>query len=287
MKRQKIVNPKLSEFEKHVIFDKGTEPPFSGEYTDFFGKGIYVCKNCGIPLYRSSDKFHSDCGWPSFDDEIPSAITRQIDRDGVRTEITCSYCGAHLGHIFHNEGFTPKNVRHCVNSVSLQFIPENEKPKIDRIYFAAGCFWGVEHLFKELEGVVDTDVGYMGGHRKNPTYEQVCTGTTGHAETVRIIFDPLKIDLEKLIKYFFEIHDFTQFGGQGPDIGDQYRSVIFYTNDEQRIIAEKIKAELSKKYTVSTSIEKAKEFYMAEEYHQDYYQKTGKMPYCHFRRKVF
>ncbi|MFN4190245.1 MAG: bifunctional methionine sulfoxide reductase B/A protein [Pseudothermotoga sp.] len=287
MKRQKIVNPKLSEFEKHVIFDKGTEPPFTGEYTDFFGKGIYVCKNCGIPLYRSSDKFHSGCGWPSFDDEIPSAITRQMDKDGIRTEITCSYCGAHLGHVFYNEGFTPKNVRHCVNSVSLQFIPENEKPKIDRIYFAAGCFWGVEHLFKELEGVVDTDVGYMGGHRKNPTYEQVCTGTTGHAETVRIIFDPLKIDLEKLIKYFFEIHDFTQFGGQGPDIGDQYRSVIFYTNDEQRIVAEKIKAELSKKYTVSTSIEKAKEFYMAEEYHQDYYQKTGKTPYCHFRRKVF
>ncbi|MFN3282979.1 MAG: bifunctional methionine sulfoxide reductase B/A protein [Pseudothermotoga sp.] len=287
MKRQKIVNPKLSEFEKHVIFDKGTEPPFTGEYTDFFGKGIYVCKNCGIPLYKSSDKFHSGCGWPSFDDEIPSAITRQMDKDGVRTEITCSYCGAHLGHIFYNEGFTPKNVRHCVNSVSLQFIPENEKPKIDRIYFAAGCFWGVEHLFKELEGVVDTDVGYMGGHRKNPTYEQVCTGTTGHAETVRIIFDPLKIDLEKLIKYFFEIHDFTQFGGQGPDIGDQYRSVIFYTNDEQRIVAENIKAELSKKYTVFTSIEKAKEFYIAEEYHQDYYQKTGKMPYCHFRRKVF
>lgn len=287
MEQDKIINPQLTDFEKYVLFQKGTEPPFTGKYTDFFENGVYVCKNCGIPLYRSSDKFHSGCGWPSFDDEIPSAVKRKIDKDGIRTEISCSYCGAHLGHVFYGEGFTPKNVRHCVNSVSIQFIVESQKPRIDRIYFAAGCFWSVEHLFKTLKGVVDTDVGYMGGYEKNPTYEQVCTGTTGHAETVRVIFDPSKINIAELVKYFFEIHDFTQFDGQGPDIGGQYRSVIFYTNDEQKVVAESIRAQLCKRYVVSTSIEQAKEFYMAERYHQDYYEKTGRASYCHFKRGVF
>ncbi|KAF2961724.1 bifunctional methionine sulfoxide reductase B/A protein [Fervidobacterium sp. 2310opik-2] len=285
--KKRIVNNNLSEFEKFVLFEKGTEPPFTGEYENHFEKGIYVCKNCGIPLYNSNDKFHSGCGWPAFDDEIPGAVRKQLDRDGKRTEIVCAYCGAHLGHVFYGEGFTPKNVRHCVNSVSMKFIPEGQKPPIDRMFFAGGCFWGVEHLFKQLDGVVDTRVGYMGGHRKNPTYEQVCTGLTGHYETVEVIFDPLKIDEETLVKYFFEIHDFTQENGQGPDIGEQYKSVIFYTNEKQKEVAEKIKDELSKKYKVATQIKKASDFWLAEDYHQDYYEKTGKAPYCHYRRKIF
>ncbi|ABS60601.1 bifunctional methionine sulfoxide reductase B/A protein [Fervidobacterium nodosum] len=285
--KKRIVNNNLSEFEKFVLFEKGTEPPFTGEYENHFEKGIYVCKNCGIPLYNSNDKFHSGCGWPAFDDEIPGAVRKQLDRDGKRTEIVCAYCGAHLGHVFYGEGFTPKNVRHCVNSVSMKFIPEGQKPPIDRMFFAGGCFWGVEHLFKQLDGVVDTRVGYMGGHRKNPTYEQVCTGLTGHYETVEVIFDPLKIDEETLVKYFFEIHDFTQENGQGPDIGEQYKSVIFYTNEKQKEVAEKIKDELSKKYKVATQIKKASDFWLAEDYHQDYYEKTGKTPYCHYRRKIF
>lgn len=285
--KKKIFNPNLSEFEKFVIFEKGTERPFTGEYENHFEEGIYVCKNCGIPLYRSSDKFHSGCGWPAFDDEIPGAIKKVLDRDGIRTEIICSYCEAHLGHVFYNEGFTPKNVRHCVNSVSMKFVPKGEKPIIDRMFFAGGCFWGVEHLFKQLDGVVDTRVGYMGGHRKNPTYEQVCSGVTGHYETVEVIFDPKKVNEETLVKYFFEIHDFTQENGQGPDIGEQYKSVIFYTNDEQKETAEKIINDLKKKYRVATQLKKASDFWLAEDYHQDYYEKTGKAPYCHFRRKVF
>jgi len=284
---RKIINPNLNEFERFVLFEKGTEPPFSGEYTDHFEKGIYVCRNCGIPLYNSSDKFHSGCGWPAFDDEIPGAIKKQLDQDKIRTEILCSYCGAHLGHVFYGEGFTKKNVRHCVNSVSLLFVPEGQKPPIDRMFFAGGCFWGVEHLFKQLEGVLDTRVGYMGGKRKNPTYEQVCTGLTGHYETVEVIFDPKKIDEELLVKYFFEIHDFTQEDGQGPDIGEQYKSVIFYTNERQRQVAERIKDQLSQKYRVTTQIKKASDFWLAEDYHQDYYAKTGKTPYCHYRRKIF
>lgn len=285
MKRLKK-NPSLNEFEKFVLFQKGTESPFSGEYVDHFEEGMYTCKNCGIPLYRSQDKFHSGCGWPSFDDEIPGAVKKIPDRDGVRTEIVCSYCGAHLGHVFFNEGFTPKNVRHCVNSVSLKFVPKGEKPEIDRIFFAAGCFWGVEHMFKQIEGVVDTRVGYMGGHMDNPTYEDVCSGQTGHLETVEVIFDPKRLSEEELIKYFFEIHDFTQENGQGPDVGEQYKSAIFYTNDSQKIIAEKLKKQLSERYRVVSQIRKASTFWLAEDYHQDYYEKTGKVPYCHFRRRI-
>lgn len=285
--KRKIINPNLSDFEKFVLFSKGTERPFTGEYENHFEEGIYVCKNCGIPLYNSSDKFHSGCGWPAFDDEIPGAVKKQPDRDGIRTEIVCAYCGAHLGHVFYGEKFTPKNTRHCVNSVSLLFVPKGEKPPIDRMFFAGGCFWGVESLFKQLEGVFDTRVGYMGGTWKNPTYEQVCTGLTGHYETVEVIFDPKKIDEETLVRYFFEIHDFTQENGQGPDIGEQYKSVIFYTNETQRKVAEEVISFLKQKYKVATQIKRASDFWLAEDYHQDYYKKTGKEPYCHFRRKVF
>lgn len=274
----KMNTKKLTPEEKHIIEDKGTERPFSGKYNDFYESGTYSCKRCGEALYLSKDKFKSGCGWPSFDDEIEGAVLRTTDADGRRTEITCRSCGAHLGHVFEGEGFTDKDTRHCVNSLSLEFTPAPQSA-----IFAGGCFWGVEHLMQGVDGVISVESGYIGGNKSNPTYQEVCSGATSHAEAVRVIFDPSKVDYRTLCKLFFEIHDPTQINRQGPDIGTQYRSEIFYTNENQRDIAEELIFTLLKKgYNVATEVTEATEFYPAEDYHQDYYEKKGTEPYCHF-----
>jgi|SRR5579862_7817022 len=271
-----------------VVGDKGTEPPFSGEYDNFGESGTYLCRQCGLALFRSQTKFHSGCGWPSFDEEIKNNIAYKTDADGRRTEILCARCEAHLGHVFSGEKMTPKNTRHCVNSLSLDFVPDLTVEEAEEAIVAAGCFWGVEYLFKQLPGVLKTIVGYTGGHTKSPTYKEVCAGHTGHYEAIRILYDPAKLNYRAVIKYFFEIHHPGQTDGQGPDRGAQYRSAIFYFNDEQKNIALEVIEELtSLGYAVATQLLPVNTFWPAEAYHQDYYAKTGHTPYCHTYEKKF
>lgn len=278
----------LSDIVLAVVKNKGTEQPFSGEYDNFGDSGTYLCRQCGLALFRSQTKFHSGCGWPSFDEEIKNAVTHEVDADGRRTEILCSRCHAHLGHVFMGEQFTTKNTRHCVNSLSLDFVSDLNVNDTEEAIFAAGCFWGVEYYLKKLPGVLKVESGYIGGHTKHPTYEQVCSGTTGHYEAVRVIYDPSKISYEELTKYFFEIHDPTQTNGQGPDHGQQYLSVVFYYDEEQKNIASKLINQLEKLgYRIATKLLPVSTFWRAETYHQDYYQKTGKQPYCHHYEKKF
>jgi peptide methionine sulfoxide reductase msrA/msrB len=267
--------------EAHIIIHKGTEPPFSGKYHSHFANGIYSCRQCAAPLYRSYDKFDAGCGWPSFDDELPGAVSRQTDPDGHRTEITCQQCQGHLGHVFAGEHQTPKNLRHCVNSLSMQFIDVDDLAELaikgherfGAALLAAGCFWGVEHALINTPGVLATQVGYTGGHLANPTYEDVCRGDTGHAETVLVIYDKVNLDYEQLLVRFFEIHEPSQVNRQGPDIGRQYRSAIFYFDADQRKTAESIiEAQQQQGQVIATEVTAATDFWPAEAYHQHYHR---------------
>ena len=294
---------KLTPEEERVIIHKGTERPFSGKYNKHFKEGVYTCKQCGEELFDSSSKFSSNCGWPSFDDQIEGKVKKQPDADGVRTEIVCSNCGGHLGHVFIGERLTPKDMRYCVNSISMDFIPKGQEkseaaaaskddvessPQRERAIFASGCFWGTEYHLQKVPGVISTTVGYTGGRTKNPTYKQVCMDKTGHAEAVEVLYDPSKTSYEQLARLFFETHDFTQLNRQGPDVGKQYRSAVFYLDEKQKDIAAGLIATLKKKgFDVKTELTPASKFWPAELYHQDYYKKNGKTPYCHIYRKIF
>lgn len=280
---------KLTKEEKAVIINKGTEIPFTGMYNNHWKSGTYTCKQCDAPLYKSGDKFDGHCGWPSFDDEIAGAVKRIPDADGRRTEIVCTNCGGHLGHVFLGEGFTDKNTRHCVNSVSLNFEPlKLNQTTSAKAYFAGGCFWGMEYFYAKTEGVISTSVGYMGGESSNPTYREVCSGTSGHYEVIEVVYDSTKVSYEELARLFFEIHDPTQTNGQGPDIGEQYLSVAFYSTEREKETLEKLIQLLkSNGYKIATRLEKVKPYWEAENYHQDYYEKNGKQPYCHSYTKRF
>ncbi len=270
--------------EQHVILEGGTETPFTGSLLNNKEDGTYICKRCNAQLFDSSAKFDSKSGWPSFDESIEWAI--EYKNDGDRTEIRCANCGGHLGHVFYNEGFTDKNARYCVNSLSLNFTPVHSN--IEYAYFASGCFWGTEYWFEKANGVEAAVSGYAGGDKDYPTYQDVRSGTTGHLETVRVEYDPNLTTYEELVKLFFETHDYTQANGQGPDIGNQYLSAIFYSTEEEKLVIKKyINILKSMGKTVATTVREFTNFYPAEEYHQDYYAKNNATPYCHFYTKIF
>ena len=274
----------LTAEETRVIVGKETERPFSGAFDTLDAAGVYTCRRCGAALYRSSDKFDSGCGWPAFDAEVPGAVRRVPDADGRRTEILCAICGGHLGHIFTGERLTPRNTRHCVNSLSMAFVGDAalDTAGFARAVFAGGCFWGVEYFLQQATGVIRVVSGYTGGTVENPTYQQVCAGGTGHIEAVEVCYDPRQIDYEALARLFFEIHDPTQRDRQGPDIGEQYRSVVFYRDEAQKKTAEALVARLrGNGFAVVTAILPAARFWPAEASHQDYYFQKGTTPYCH------
>ena len=279
---------KLTEFEKHVIEQKGTERPFSGEYNQHDANGVYCCKKCDAPLYHSDSKFNAHCGWPAFDDEIAGAVKRNIDADGRRVEIVCSRCDGHLGHVFEGEFLTPKNVRHCVNSVSMTFKSADEldcqSSKLAIATLGGGCFWCIEAVFSAIKGVEKVTSGYAGGDAADANYRAVCSGETAHAEVVQIEFDPEQVSFESLLEVFWVSHDPTTLNRQGNDRGPQYRSVIFIHDEEQALIANSMIADLTKVAAwpdpIVTEVVAYDGFFAAENYHNDYFELNGEQPYC-------
>jgi peptide methionine sulfoxide reductase msrA/msrB len=260
----------------------GTERAFCGVFHDNHKEGIYACVGCGLPLFESATKFDSGTGWPSFFQPLATeniGQTRDTSFGMVRTEVHCARCESHLGHVFP-DGPPPTRLRYCINSDSLSF---HERPRraggTEKVLFGAGCFWGVEAALRKVEGVVDTRVGYAGGHTTQPDYETVCSNRTGHAEVVEVTYDPAVISFGALLERFWGSHDPLAGRRTGPDDGDQYRSAIFFYSPEQETEARASAARWSEKNgggPVATEIAVAAVFNPAEERHQRYYEKQGK-----------
>jgi peptide methionine sulfoxide reductase msrA/msrB len=289
----------LTAEERRIILSKGTEPAFCGNLLDNKKDGVYLCRLCDLPLFDSNAKFNSGTGWPSFFKpyDIDHVDYKADTSHGMkRVEILCTRCGGHLGHVFEDGNDTPTGLRFCLNSASLDFAErvDGKVPwragampiEMKTAYFAGGCFWGVEDRFQQTPGVISAVSGYMGGTVDTPTYKQVCTTDTGHAEAVMVTFDPSKVTYEQLLEKFFKYHNPTQLNRQGPDVGPQYRSAIFCTDDAQLkqakdfIAAQQTTSRYKGKPIVTQVVDTrtlstAGRFHAAEEYHQDYHERNG------------
>jgi peptide methionine sulfoxide reductase msrA/msrB len=281
---------KLTPEQYAITQASGTERPFCSGLLDNKKTGTYACVVCGLPLFESGSKFDSGTGWPSFFQPVDKAhVAEIVDKSHgmVRIETRCARCSAHLGHVFE-DGPPPTGLRYCMNGEALTFFekgaelpPESRPVSTQTAYFAGGCFWGVEDVFAQIPGVVDAESGYMGGKTANPTYKQVCYEDTGHAEVVKVVFDPARVTFAQLLDTFFKNHDPTTLNRQGPDVGDQYRSAIFAATPEQKAEATRFVAELGKRPEyqkrpiVTQVVDPGVPYFAAEDYHQDYHAKHG------------
>src|SRR6185295_14638232 len=285
----------LSPEQYRVTQQGATEAPGTGEYLDNDEPGIYVDVVSGEPLFASSAKFDSGCGWPSFSKPIePANVSELKDRSHgmIRTEVRSAHGDSHLGHVFDDGPQELGGLRYCINSAALRFVHRDDMAaqgygaylNHERAVLAGGCFWGVQELFRRYNGVISTRVGYSGGSTPNATYRN----HGHHAEAVEIIYDPALISYRQLLEYFFQIHDPTTVDRQGNDIGASYRSAIYYTTDEQRRVAEDTIADVDASGLwpgkVVTEVKPAGDFWEAEPEHQGYLLRNPDGYSCHFVR---